>query len=455
MALRAWAVWALLILASNYWTPASGFTSPAPPSANRQRRATEGASYRRFHHLWRGEFRRDWLPGTPLRQTDCSGKLGRLCWEIARRGHGIEQVGIFAAANIVLLHAGTNDMKNNVDPPNTPARVKGLIDYIFKHSSDAVVLPGKAKIPPDSTSPENCKSTPSWYRVGEIATGARVFVSLLFPAQYGIRATSDDGFKPAWLKMGVGGEGACPRAQLQFMDLDGDGLKNYACVGPKNGATKVHLNLPDDDVKTSGFWNPLGTVTSGRTGRDGGGVLFADRLEKDGVGQWQELGKIAGGVGATNETLWEHLGIGEKYQPGEGVIVCDLDGDRVSDYFWVDHNVGWGYLNKGMGHAREQVLPFWADDLKAYRFAETADYCSKAYKQNLGGTDDNFQPNTITFCPKNWNSVKYSTLLDLPEVTEVEISIDALTVEGLTFLHEMFHFALENENTPDTAYLLT
>ena len=30
---------------------------------------------------------------------------------------------------------------------------------------------------------------------------------------------------------------------------------------------------------------------------------WINRLEKDGVWQWQSLGRIAGGVGATNETL--------------------------------------------------------------------------------------------------------------------------------------------------------
>lgn len=186
------------------------------------------------------------------------------------RGYVIDQirdesmVGIYAAANIVLLHAGTNDMKNNVDPINAPARLKDLIDIIFAHSSNAVVFvcqiipasssnypdtvprigtfnnaipklvsdyvsagkkvmmvsmnqavstsdladglhpndggyakmadtyyaaigdadekgwiskPGNSQTAPSPTGPVNCKSTPSWYRVGQIATGAKVYVS--------------------------------------------------------------------------------------------------------------------------------------------------------------------------------------------------------------------------------------------------------------------------------------
>lgn len=178
-------------------------------------------------------------------------------------------VGIYAAANIVLLHAGTNDMKNEIDPSNAPLRLKKLIDKILKHSENAVVFvcqiipadpalypstvprienfnaaipdlvaeyvsagkkvmmismnkalsiadladglhpndngyskmansyyaaieeadekdwiskPGKGETPPDSTGPAACKSTPSWYKVGQIADGAKMYVNSFPPA---------------------------------------------------------------------------------------------------------------------------------------------------------------------------------------------------------------------------------------------------------------------------------
>ncbi|KAI0540897.1 hypothetical protein GGR58DRAFT_511384 [Xylaria digitata] len=505
------------------------------------------------------------------------GHRGYLISEISDASN----VGIYAAPNIALLHAGTNDMYHDTDVGNAPTRLKNLINKIFGHSSDAVVCvcqiipsttssyqsrindfnakipglvselveagkkvimvsmnevvstsdladnlhpndggyakmadayyaaieaadskgwiskPGTAQTPPDSTSPDKCQATPSWYKIGQIADGAKV-------------ATTDGDFKPAWNKIGVIAEGACPRSRLHFMDLDGDGLKDYACVDPDTGAVNVHLNIPDADGKSSGKWNNLGEIATGKKGRDGYGVIFADlngdgrddyvyidpddgevygwinRLEKDGVWQWQSLGRIAGGVGATNETLqmvdidgdgrddfclvnqktgevtawlntgadvvpdyyklgviatgasaskgdtiylgdltgegradymivgsggkvnalinrlqettlaprwlaaftftegpdgaeqdevrlvdmtgdgqvdyllvekktgkvtlWENLGTGGKYQPGEGVVLCDLDGDGTSDYFWLDHNGrGWGYLNVGKG----------------------------------------------------------------------------------------------------------
>ncbi|RSL62920.1 hypothetical protein CEP54_005458 [Fusarium duplospermum] len=103
-------------------------------------------------------------------------------------------------------------------------------------------------------------------------------------------------------------------------------------------------------------------------------------------------------------------------------------------------------------------VPFWCEDLKAYRYDEPGDYCSKgrgSQKTNMGATDDNLQPNTLTFCPQNWgDAARYPNMFQFPDVTEEGVSMEEYTTEAMTFLHEMFHFALEVENTPDTAYLL-
>lgn len=49
-------------------------------------------------------------------------------------------LGIYSGANIVLVHAGTNDMNQNRDVTNAPARLRSLIDLILKNSPDALVL---------------------------------------------------------------------------------------------------------------------------------------------------------------------------------------------------------------------------------------------------------------------------------------------------------------------------
>lgn len=184
------------------------------------------------------------------------------------RGKVIDEIraysgrGIYAAPNIVLLHAGTNDMLHDLDTPNAPKRLKKLVDLIFQVNPDAAVFlcqiipsttasiqqrieifnaaipgvvadyvkagkkvtmvemnkavyytdlkdnlhpndggyrkmaaawyaaineadgngwiskAGKARDPPDSTSPDACQATPSWYHVGQIADGAKVYVAI-------------------------------------------------------------------------------------------------------------------------------------------------------------------------------------------------------------------------------------------------------------------------------------
>ncbi|KAJ5377735.1 uncharacterized protein N7496_005144 [Penicillium cataractarum] len=394
--------------------------------------SSDDAGYRKYLHDMldaRGnevDFVGSVTSGTDLADNEHEGHRGETIEGITHDS----LTGIYAATNIVLLHAGTNDMKGDVDVANAPSRLGDLIDLIFEHSEDAVLLvcqiipsttsayqtriddfnaalpalvedytakgkkvalvamnkalttadladnlhpndggykkmadayyaaieavdekgwiskPGEYLSPPtNSTSSEGCKATPSWYNVGRIATGAKV-------------ATSDGLFQPSWYKKGVIAEGACPRAQLHFMDLDGDGLKDYACVDPTTGATDVWLNIPDADGKSSGSWNKLGEVATGAKGRDGRGVMFADlngdgrddyiyadpdtgdvsawinRLKSDsGVWQWQSLGRIAGGVGATNDTLQ----------------MVDIDGDGRADFCLVNQSTGevTGWLNTG------------------------------------------------------------------------------------------------------------
>ncbi|KAJ4183363.1 hypothetical protein NW755_009854 [Fusarium falciforme] len=515
-----------------------------------------------------------------MSDPDHEGHRGKVIDEISE----LASIGISAAPNIVLLHAGTNDMNKGLDTGNAPARLKKLIDKILKVSPKAVILvcqlvpstkaqttqprievfnaaipdlvsdlrsegkkalvvsmneavqlsdiaddlhpndrgyqkmanefydaiqqasrmgwisePGTPVTPTGSTPATRCQPTPSWTNVGTIAAGAKV-------------AYADPSFRQGWASRGVVHDGDCPRDRLHFMDLDGDGLKDYACVDADTGKTKVMLNIAGSNGNWSGGWGEAKTIASGNKGRLGSGVRFAD-LNGDGRDdyiyvhpvtgditawinrgegsggapwQWQSLGVIADGIGATNKNLqfvdlngdhradlclvnqdsgevkawinngasitpdwyrldtiatgaskapadsviladftgegradymmvgadgkvvgfinrlreetilprwlgpmvvadgpadterdevrlvditgdgkadylriekksgkvalWENMSIGGKYQPGEGVFLCDLDGDGAKDYFWVDHEgSGWGYLNKGKG----------------------------------------------------------------------------------------------------------
>lgn len=87
----------------------------------------------------------------------------------------------------------------------------------------------------------------------------------------GSSAYTDGNFKPKWAGKKIIHDGNCKRAQLRFMDLDGDGLKDYACVDPDTGKTKVALR---DSV--TGDWGEMKTVATGAKGRNGTGVMFAE-----------------------------------------------------------------------------------------------------------------------------------------------------------------------------------
>lgn len=191
-------------------------------------------------------------------QNSCEGHRGERIDEI--QDHSL--TGIYAAPNIVLLHIGTNDVKDQeTDYANVEDQLEELISLIYEQSPGALVLlctiipadpqsysgtagripdfndkvsrvydhfkgnskkivlvdmnsklllsdlsdglhpnsggydkmaaafadeikqsedkiseAGKGSDPPTSTNPDNCRATPSWYKTGEIAKGAKVYV---------------------------------------------------------------------------------------------------------------------------------------------------------------------------------------------------------------------------------------------------------------------------------------
>ncbi|KAF7562544.1 hypothetical protein G7046_g1583 [Stylonectria norvegica] len=485
--------------------------------------------------------------------------------------------GIHAGLNIVLVHAGTNDMKKDLDVGNAPKRLKNMIDKILSYSPKAAIF--VAQIIPSSTAayqtrieafneaipslvkdyvsdgkkvtmvqmneavsvsdlsdnlhPKDqgyTKMANAWYKAIIEADKKGWIVAASAPTEGGNcnalptwatpitmadgskEAYSDGDFSPAWNKIGTIAEATdlgnqCVGTYLRFMDIDGDGAKDIACVDKENSDVWVQRTILDDDGNVSGKWRYTGKVSSGLD-KKGSGVLFAD-LNGDGKDDfiyvnengdvdawinkgssddgwsWKSIGQIASGVGATDENvqlpdidgdgradfaivgdsgavtgwlnvgtgdkpdyhkigiiasgktasaddkvilgdftgegradymvvgetgkvngfvnrlngvtdviprwlsamtlaegpdgakrsqvhmvdmngngkvdyvleksahtvqLWENKGSNGKYQPGEGVFICDLDGDGTNDYFWVDQDgKGWGYLNVGKG----------------------------------------------------------------------------------------------------------
>lgn len=73
------------------------------------------------------------------------GHRGKIIDEIAQES----SVGIWAAPNIVLIHAGTNDINRDIDVNNAPDRLSNLIELIYEHSPNAAVF--VAQIVPTKT----------------------------------------------------------------------------------------------------------------------------------------------------------------------------------------------------------------------------------------------------------------------------------------------------------------
>ncbi|KAI0095577.1 SGNH hydrolase-type esterase domain-containing protein [Nemania sp. FL0031] len=430
---QRWNAWfalrALALVASSYYVPVADAATLSIPSLQRRAPIAGGLDLRvlpigdsitwgaqssdengyrlsLFNKLGSGGNNVDFVGSVQsgnMTDRDHEGHRGFIIDEI----NTASDVGIFAAPNIVLLHAGTNDMNKDVDVGNAPSRLENLINKIFDHSPNAAVF--VCQIIPSTTTATQARidvfndAIPSlvskYITAGKNVTMVSMNTALttadlkdnLHPNDGGYvkmadayyaaiqeadakgwilapgqgEPASDGDFKPAWNKKGVVATGACPRAQLHFMDLNGDGLKDYACVDPSTGATNVHLNIPDAAGKTSGSWKALGQIATGAQGRDGTGVLFADlngdgrddyiyvdpangdvnawinQLEKDGVWQWQNIGRIAGGVGATNETLQ----------------MVDINGDGRADFCLVDQTTGavTAWLNTG-----EDIVPAYS-----------------------------------------------------------------------------------------------
>ncbi|KAK9351264.1 hypothetical protein V1523DRAFT_353874, partial [Lipomyces doorenjongii] len=77
----------------------------------------------------------------------------------------------------------TSDLADNLHP-NDGGYIKMAETYFSAiekaNSLGLISKAGTLSDPPtDATTPENCRSTPSWYNVGTVAEGAKVYVAYL------------------------------------------------------------------------------------------------------------------------------------------------------------------------------------------------------------------------------------------------------------------------------------
>ncbi|MBM7814572.1 GDSL-type esterase/lipase family protein [Saccharothrix algeriensis] len=173
--------------------------------------------------------------------------------------------------NVVLLHVGTNDMNNNVDPAGAPARLGSLIDEILR-----------------------------------VEPGVTLVVSTIVPAADPATQRRIEAYNRA-----VPGVVAARRQAGEHVLL-----VEPNAVTTANLADGLH---PDDrgyrKLAVSFHLGVVRAAEAGWIGQPGSG----DPDCTDGAGRWIDRGQVASGVGAT----------------GFEVTFADIDGDRRDDYLWV------------------------------------------------------------------------------------------------------------------------
>ncbi|RHZ46088.1 uncharacterized protein CDV56_104539 [Aspergillus thermomutatus] len=99
---------------------------------------------------------------------------------------------------------------------------------------------------------------------------------------------------------------------------------------------------------------------------------------------------------------------------------------------------------------RNKLVPYWSDDLLEYIF--DIGYGSKSYcttsNKNMGATQQQTNPNTITLCPSTFTN--HDGVDGLGSATpKAGLSIMKVLPRSATLYHELFHLVLGNDETPD------
>ncbi|MFE1291382.1 GDSL-type esterase/lipase family protein [Streptomyces sp. NPDC058751] len=304
--------------------------------------------------------------------------------------------------NVVLLHIGTNDMNNNVDPDGAPARLGSLIDQILRNDPKVTLL--VSTIVPSAFPETNARITRynaaipgvvearraagkhvRLVRMNTVSTAnladglhpddrgyekmaAAFYDGLLRAADDGWLAGTGGGDGPVggpvkgWFPQGTiaGGVGATG-SHTRFADINGDGRADYLKVND-DSSVQAWLNGGPNPKEPNGsdwLWFPQGTVAGG-VGAAGSHVRFAD-INGDGRADYLKVNDdssvqawLNGGPNPKepngSDWLWFPQGTvaGGVGAAGSHVRFADINGDGRADYLKVnDDSSVQAWLNGG------------------------------------------------------------------------------------------------------------
>ncbi|MFF1823620.1 FG-GAP-like repeat-containing protein [Kribbella sp. NPDC058245] len=318
--------------------------------------------------------------------------------------------------NVVLLHAGTNDLNKPVDPDNAPGRLAKLIDDLTAAAPQTPVL--VSTLVPASNPTTQARIEDYNSHVTEIVNDRREAGKRVVEVDMGALTTADlrDGLHPndagyekmadafyagltiansrGWIVDATGGGGgggsvcqtdpvwhpwgqvasggftntSSPQSPyVDFADLNGDNRDDYLVVNKTSGAVTAYINGGLGPKDGNAVWHPWGEVASGVL-TSGNYLDFAD-LNGDGRDDYLVVNNtsgavtayINGGLGPKNQNAvwhpWGKVASGVKTASNH-VAFADLNGDGRDDYLLVNNTSGavTAYINGGLGPKNQNAI---------------------------------------------------------------------------------------------------
>ncbi|MFD3515697.1 GDSL-type esterase/lipase family protein [Streptomyces sp. NPDC058657] len=304
-----------------------------------------------------------------MRDADGTRHEGHSGWRIDQISANIERWMEQAKPNLVLLHIGTNDMDRDYQVGTAPQRLAGLIDQIHASSPNTAIVVASLVPATDRTVQARVNAynraipgivadrAQRGYRVTQVSMSTLTVADLddnLHPNDRGYRkmAASFHGgvitaARHKWIDENVTvkpappGTGTPTAAGDYRVDINGDGRSDYLVV-EDNGAVRAWTSSTTADGTVK--WADQGVIASGSAQWTGERVRFADvagdaRADYlvlapngavralvneggNGRGGWRDIGTIASGSAAWNDTQ---------------VRFADIAGDAKADYLIVSH----------------------------------------------------------------------------------------------------------------------